>query len=116
MTQETTDIISFLKIDVLPEIKKVQQSLDDLVGVPDSIDEVHQTTKAIMADLVITRKEHVDATTRLTDALIKLANRVAVGFFIVVLFCLAGFFGRNLILESGNNSAAFTNQQQVKTE
>lgn len=116
MTQETTDTINYLKEDILPEIRKVQQSLDDLVGVPDSIDDVHQTTKAIMADLVITRKEHVDATTRLTDALIKLANRVAVGLFFIVLLCMAGFFGRNLILGSGNNTAAFTNQPQVKTE
>lgn len=111
MIQETTDIISFLKIDVLPEIKKVQKSLDDLVGVPDSIDDVHQTTKAIMADLVITRKEHVDATTRLTDALIKLANRVAMGLFFIVILCMAGFFGRNLILGLGDNKASFTTEQ-----
>lgn len=98
--------------DVLIGLRSIQQGVDDLVGVPSKLEGIDKTTAAIMADLVISRKEHTDATSRLTDALIKLANRVAVGLFMIVLLCLAGFFGRNLVVGYGATNAAFSQSTQ----
>lgn len=102
--------------EILQGIKEIQESVDTLIGVPSKLEGVHETTKAIMADLVLSRKEHTDATTRLTDALIKLANRVALGLFIIVLLCLAGFFGRNLVLNAGKYTSSFTQLEQGKPQ
>lgn len=119
LTKENGEKIQHVKDDVktlLSVANNIQESLEDLVNVPSKLDVVSLDTKAIMADLVTTRREHVDANNRLTDALIKLGNRVALGLFIVMLLCMAGFFGRNLVLGSGNNTAAFTQPQQDKNE
>lgn len=83
-------------------LKTIQEGLDDLSGVPVKLESIGENTKAIMSDLIISRKETTDSANRLADALIKHENRKAVGMFLIVFICLAGFFGRGLFInESG---------------
>lgn len=101
LTKENGEKIQHIKDDVktlVQGLSDIQDSLDDLVNVPLKLDGLDVTTKAIMKDLAITREQHVTASNRLTDALIGLGNRVVIGLFILVLICLAGYFGRNLNL------------------
>ena len=104
LTKQNGEKIQHIKEDVktiVLGLSNIQESLDELVGVPLKLDGLDLTTKAIMKDLAVTREQHATASNRLTDALIKLGNRVVLGLFLLVLACMAGYFSMKINLNQG---------------